>query len=225
MVSPNSFPSGLQAALALAAGSDDVAAIGAALAAGAHVDLRGQHGVTALMLAVDKQKPRAVSALLQAGADPNLAADDGMTAVALAVRNYRTNPSGLDIMKTVFKAGGNPNSRMANGDPVVVFFIAQHDCDAIRLLKSYGADLDIRDRENDPVITTAAVTMDWDVVWCLIELGARSNYENGAARLPLSKSLANKAPSSTSPLYAFKVKVWEHLKSQGVPLAPLPVWK
>jgi hypothetical protein len=213
-----------QAALMQAVAADNPAAIGAALTAGAQVDVRGQHGVTALMLAVDKQKPRAVEALLQAKANPNLAAEDGAGAVSLAVRNYRVKPAGPDILMALLRAGGDPNTRMRSREPILMHFVNQHDCDAIRMLKSFGADLDILDRARDPVITKAAAGMDWDVVWCLIELGARSNYENGAARLPLS-GFANKAPSPSSPLYPYKVKVWEHLRSQGVPLAPIPAWQ
>jgi ankyrin repeat protein len=174
------------------------------------------------MAAVDRQKPRAVATLLRAGADPNAKAEDGASPVSLAVENDRVAPHGREIMMALFQAGGHPDTRRPNGDPVLMKFVNLHDCDGIRLMKSLGADLDIRDRGNDPVITRAALGMDWDVVWCLIELGARFDYEHGDARQPLSRSLANKAPSRSSPMFAYKEKVWQKMRDAGLPVAPLP---
>jgi hypothetical protein len=222
MATSSSSVPGAQAALERAIDADDAAAIGVALAAGAHVDARGPHDVTPLMAAVDRQKPRAVDALLHAGADTKLVAADGAGAVSLAVENYRAGPAGPAIMKAVLEAGGDPNTIRPNGDPVIMKFVRARDCDALRLMKRAGANLDAVDRGRDPIITKAAVAMDWDVVWCLIELGARYDYEHGGARLPLSESLANKAPSPSSPIYAYKKKVWQLLKDHGVALSPLP---
>lgn len=214
--------SGPQAALDQAIAADDAAGIATALASGAAVDGRGPHGVTPLMAAVDRQKLRSVTTLLRAGADPNAIAEDGASPVSLAVENYRVQPVGQQIMMAVFQAGGRPDTRRPNGDPVLMKFVNLHDCDGVRLMKSLGADLDARDRGGDPVITKAAVGMDWDVVWCLIELGARFDYEHGGARQPLSRSLANKAPSPGSPLFAYKQKVWQRLRDAGMAVPALP---
>lgn len=213
--------SGPQAALDQAVTADDAAGIATALATGAKFDARGPHGLTPLMAAVDRQKLRAVTTLLGAGADPNASADDGASPVSLAVENYRIEPVGRQIMMAVFQAGGRPDTRRPNGDPVLMKFVNLHDCDGVRLMKSLGADLGARDRGGDPVITKAATGMDWDVVWCLVELGARFDYENGGARQPLSRSLANKAPSRSSPLFAYKEKVWQRLREAGIALPPL----
>lgn len=214
--------SGPQASLDQAVAADDAAGIATALAAGAKVDARGPHGVTPLMAAVDRQRLRSVATLLRSGADPNATADDGASPVSLAVENYRIQPVGQQIMMAVFQAGGRPDTRRPNGDPVLMKFVNLHDCDGVRLMKSLGADLDARDRGGDPVITVAALGMDWDVVWCLIELGARFDYENGGARDPLSLSLRNKAPSRGSPLFAYKEKVWQRLRDAGIAVLPLP---
>jgi ankyrin repeat protein len=214
--------SGPQSALDQAVAADDAAGIATALASGAQVDARGLHGVTPLMRAVDRQKLQSVTTLLRAGADPNAIAEDGASAVSLAVENYRIQPNGQQIMKAVFQAGGRPDTRRPNGDPVLMKFINLHDCDGVRLMKSLGADLDAHDRGGDPVITKAAVGMDWDMVWCLIELGARFDYEGGGARQPLSRSLANKAPSRSSPLFAYKERVWQRLRDAGIAVPPLP---
>lgn len=188
---------------------------------GANVDARGPYGVTPLMRAVDRQQLQTVQALLHAGADPNAKADDGASPVSLAVEHYRAKPYGQQIMMALFQAGGRPDTRRPNGDPILMKFVNLHDCDGVRMMKSVGADLDARDRSGDPPITKAALGMDWDVVWCLIELGARFNYENGGARDPLSLSLTNKAPSRSSPLFQYKEKVWQRLRDAGVALPPL----
>lgn len=87
-------------------------------------------------------------------------------------------------------------------------------------MKELGANLDITTRAGDPIITWASTSRDWDVVWCLIELGAKYDYET-TSRRPLSRSLAANFPSPDSPIYPYKVKVWEFLKSKGIAVPPL----
>jgi hypothetical protein len=210
------FKDSKQAKLEAAIDANDAAGVAAALAAGAQVNARGLHDVTPLMLAVDWEKPAAVGALLQAGADPNLKAADGSSAVHLAVEKYRSTP---DVMRAVFMAGGDPNMRRPDNDPVIMRFMNDRDCGAIRYLKSVGADLEAKTRAGDALVSDAAVAMDWDVVWCLLELGASPDQEN--TRLPLTRSLARTVPSPDSPIYPYKVKVWEFLKDKGYPVQPL----
>ena len=212
---------GPQAALGRAVIAGDAAGISAALAAGAKMDAHDARGVTPLMVAVDRQQIASVTTLLNAGADANATALDGASPVSLAVENYRSQPYGQQIMMAVFQAGGHPDTRRPNGDPMLMKFVNLHDIEGVRMMKSVGADLDARDRANDPVITKAALGMDWDVVWCLIELGARFDYEDGSARAPLSRSLANNAPSRSSPLFVYKEKVWRHLHDAGIKVPSL----
>ena len=168
-------------------------------------------------VAVDRVKPRAVGELLARGADPNLRADDRASAVSLAVENYRDAP---ELMFKVLRGGGDPNTRRPDDDPVIMRFVNDCNCEYIRHMKDLGANLDIRTRADDPLITDAAVGQDWDVVWCLIELGAKYDYEQ-TSRLPITESLAGTFPSPDSPLYPYKVKVWELLKARGIAVPPL----
>lgn len=204
-------------ALARAVAEDDPPAIDAALSAGADVNGLGRHNVTPLMIAVDLQKERAVAALLTRGADPNAQATDGASPVSLAVENYRRNPR---ILEAVMKAGGSPDIRRPDREPVIMRFINDQDCQSLRRWTQYGANLNVTTRGGDPVITTAALRQDWDVVWCLLELGADYDYE-GASRQPLSASLAGPYPSPDSPLHPYKVKVWEFLRDRGLRVPPL----
>jgi ankyrin repeat protein len=215
------FPSGIQSTLEEAIRSDDVAGINRALASGAAVNATGKQGVTPLMIAVDAQKLDAVGALLQARADPNLKAIDGNSAVSLATENYAAKPNGHDIMLAVMHGGGDPNTLRPDRDPVIRRFINDHDLEDVRLFKSLGANLDIIGRGNEPLITSVALAQDWDAVWCLIELGARYDYENGKSTQPLSDALNLKFPAPDSPMYPFKLKVWQLMSDKGLPVKPL----
>lgn len=212
-----SYFSRSEAKLEAAIKADDVAAISLALALGANINARGIHNITPLMLAVDRLKRRAVAELLARGANPNLKADDGAGAVSLAVENYRDAP---EIMVAVIKGGGDPNTRRPDNDPVLKRFLTDRNCEFIRHMKDLGADLNIVTRGGDPVITVAALVDDWDVVWCLIELGAKYDYEL-TSRSPLSDSLASNMPSPDSPIFPYKKKVWKFLKEHGIAVQPL----
>jgi uncharacterized protein len=196
--------------------ADDRAAIDQALTLGANVNARGTHGITPLMLAVDRLKQNAVEELLAHGANPNLKAADRNSAVSLAVENYSRAP---EIMIAVIKGGGDPNIRRPDDDPVIMRFINDRNCQFLRQMKSLGADLNITTRTGDPIINDAGVGADWDVVWCLIQLGAKYDYEQ-TSRLPLSRCLAGKLPSPDSPIYPYKKKVWQFLKDHGIAVRP-----
>jgi ankyrin repeat protein len=208
---------GVDSKLEAAILTDNRAAIAEALKAGANVNARGIHNITPLMMAVDRLKHNAVAELLAQGANPNLKADDGAGAVSLAVENYREAPN---IMFAIFQGGGNPDTRRPDNDPVIIRFLNDRNCEFIRHMKALGADLNITTRGDDPLITDASTARDWDVVWCLIELGARYDHEQ-TSRRPLSISLAAKTPSPDSPIYPYKKKVWQFLKDHGVAVQPL----
>ena len=218
---PRFFPSGPQAALEIAIRADDAHGIVRALASGAHDNAIGQYDITPLMIAVDAQSPRAVDALLKSGALPNAVGLDRNGPVSLAVRSCRASPHGLEIMMAVFKAGGSPDTRQPDGDPVLMRFILDHDAAGLRQMKSLGANIDIRDRGGDPLITRVAMSQDWDMVWALIELGAEVDYEHGKSRQPLSLAFKVRYPAPDSPLYSYKLKVWHYLKDKGIVLPSL----
>jgi len=197
--------------------ADDGAAIAEALALGANVNARGVHGITPLMLAVDMLKKSAVTELLARGANPNYKAEDDNSAVSLAVENYQRSP---EIFFAIMKGGGDPNIRRPDNDPVIMRFVNDWNCEYIRYMKDFGADLNIITRTHDPLIISAALGTDWDVVWCLIELGAKYDYE-ATSRFPLSLCIADEVPASDSPIYPYKKKVWHFLHDHGIKLKPL----
>ena len=215
------FASGPQAALEIAIRADDTSAIARVLIGGATVNATGQFNITPLMIAVDAQCPLAVDALLKAGALPNAQALDRNGPVSLAVKSYLAKPHGREIMLAIIRGGGDPDTRQPDGDPVLMRFIVDHDPAGLQLMKSLGANLNILDRGGDPLITNVAMSQDWDMVWALIELGADYDYEHGSSRQPLSKALSLRYPSADSPLYPYKLKVWQFLKDKGLPVKPM----
>ena len=215
------FASGAQAALEIAIRSDDAEGMAAAFARGASANATGKFNITPLMVAFDSQSPRAVRTLLEAGALPNALAQDGNGPVSLAVKSYLTKPHGRDIMLAIFRGGGNPNARQPDGDPVLMRFIYDRDVAGLKLMKALGANLDILDRTGDPLVTSVAMSQDWDMAWALIELGAAYDYENGKSRRPLSLALKGRYPAPDSSLYAYKLKVWQFLKDKGIAVQPL----
>ena len=214
------FTSGIQQRLETAIRADDPAAIAELLAAGAQSNARGLRDATPLMIAVDAQAPRAVAALLNARASPNLKAVDGAGAVHLAVENHAVSPNGHAILEMIMKAGGDPNTRRPDDDPAIMRFIYDHDLDDLRWFKSLGADVDITARTSRPLIADAAFAQNWDGVWCLIELGAKYDYED--TLYPLSEALdSSYAASPDALLHPYKMKVWQLLKDKGLLRRPM----
>jgi hypothetical protein len=70
-----------------------------------------------------------------------------------------------------------------------------------------------------PMIVDAAYGTDWDVVWRLIELGARLDTPEIKAGLNEAFKVAG-ATLPDSPIYPYKVRVWHRLKELG--LNPTP---
>jgi ankyrin repeat protein len=214
------FTSGIQDRLEGAIRADDPATIAQLLSAGAQLNARGKNDVTPLMIAVDAQSPRAVAALLNAAANPNLKAADGASAVHLAVENHAVKPNGHAILEMIMKGGGDPNTRRPDRDPVIMRFAYDHDLDDLRWFKSLGADVDIPARTARPLIADVAFAQNWDSVWCLIELGAKYDYED--TLYPLSEALdSNYGSSPDALLYPYKMKVWHLMKDNGLLRRPM----
>ena len=207
---------GPNAALERAIEDDDPGAVDAALRAGASAGARGTYNITPVEYAVGTQKKQATAALFRHKADPNLKDDEGDNAVTLAVKLYRTDP---DLLRMVLDAGGDPNTRRPDNDPVIVHFLADRNFDAITMLHARGADLDAVGRDRRSLIVRTAGAADWDVVWHMIELGADTELPKTQAGLVFN-FIEPVFPSPGSPLYLDKVKVYRFLVAKG--LHPTP---
>jgi len=212
---------GKDIALQRAIDADDPAAVDQAVRNGANVNAKGLHGTTPLEWALGHFKKNAYKKLLELKADPNRRDEEKDNAMTLAVRAYKKDP---DYLKLALAAGGDPNTRDAGGDPIIMRFMNDFDCSAIRLMKEAGTDINARTRSDDPLVLDAAIAEDWDVTWCLLQLGAQFDYAN----LPNNFYIAFKNPYATkpdSPLYSYKVKCYNFLKAHGVKLPDLATGK
>jgi uncharacterized protein len=128
---------------------------------------RRANGVTPLEFAIGIGHKRAAAELIRYNADPNLKDAEGDGAVTLAVNGDARDP---ELLRLVHDAGGDPNTRKADGNPVMWSFLSDANLDAITYLHSRGASLDDAMANGQPMIVYVAYSIDWDVVWRLIEL-------------------------------------------------------
>ena len=211
---------GKDLALQKAIDADNAAAVGGAVQAGANVNARGLHGVTPLEYAIGHFSKQAYTRLLQLHADTALRDDEKDNAMTLATQAYAKDP---DYLLLALQAGGDPNTRRPNDDPIIMRFVADRNLDAIRMMKAKGADIDIRDRGNDPIIISAALTEYWDVVWCLLDLGAKFDYKGDPYTMQIIfRPREATATPPDSPLWPYKVKSWRFMRQHGLPLPDLP---
>jgi uncharacterized protein len=206
---------GPNAALERAIEADDPRAVDAAVAAGADANARGTHGVTPLAFAVGTFRRQAAAALIAHRADPNRKDDEGDNAVTLAATAYARDPQ---LLAMVLDAGGDPNTRFYNGAPLITRFGNDYNFAAMTWLHKRGADIDADD-DGWPLVVGYANSVDWDVVWHLIELGARTDTPRAREGL-IAAFVLPEVTQPDSPLYPAKVKVWRHLKAQGANPTP-----
>lgn len=214
---PVQFFSGKEAVLQRAIDADDPAALQTAVQAGADVNAKGLYGGTPLEYAIVHFRKTAFGELLRLKADTALRDNDGDNAITVATRAYAKDP---DYLLMALKAGGDPNTRRHDGDPIIIRFVNDLNLDAIRMMKQNGADINISDRGGDPIVVTAAISGHWDVVWCLLDLGAKFDFPER----PFNMVNAFDNPKATppdSPVFPDKVKCWKFLKAHGLKLPDL----
>ena len=199
--------------------ADNAAAVEAAVRAGANVNAKGVHGVTPLEYAIGHFRKQAYTQLLQLHANTAQRDDEGDNAMTLATQAFAKDQ---DYLLLALQAGGDPNTRRPNNDPIIMRFVADRNLDAIRMMKSRGADIDIRERTDRPLVISAALVEYWDVVWCLLELGARFDYKDDP--ITMKDILRPKKTTPTppdSPLWPYKVKSWQFMRQHGLALPDL----
>jgi ankyrin repeat protein len=211
---------GKDLALQKAMDAENPAAVDAAVQAGANVNARGLHGVTPLEYAIGHFSKRAYTRLLQLHADTAQRDDEKDNAMTLAARAYAKDP---DYLLLALQAGGDPNTRRPDNDPIIMRFVADRNLDAIRMMNAKGANINIRDRGNDPIIVSAALVEYWDVVWCLLDLGAKFDYKDDPITM---QDIFRPRPVSPtppdSPLWPYKVRSWRFMRQHGLALPDLP---
>jgi ankyrin repeat protein len=107
------FPNPRAVLLVEAAMAGDAEEARRLVAAGAAVNARGRQGVTPLLWAVAHGDVQAMNILLRLGADVRAVDERGRSAMAIATVDER-----LEVLETLLAAGGDPNDRTPEGDPL-----------------------------------------------------------------------------------------------------------
>jgi len=170
---PAAIGSPANAAIAEAIRNDDLAAVDAAMKAGADINGRDAVGATPLVQAAQRDELAVVERLLEAGADPNIVTFDGVsplqvatqnraTSIALALLDHEAKPNVTgdggesvlmlaartgqgDLMKRLIDAGADVNAMESEFHQTALMWSAGHP-EQTRLLLEHGADVRARTR-------------------------------------------------------------------------------
>lgn len=236
MANPIYF-SGPDLALQKAVDADDPQAVEEALRAGADVNARErQVGGTILEYAVAQLRDRVIPVLLKHGADPALRDRENANAVTVASKAWFRDTTPLRLL---LEAGADPNTRDTVGQPILHRFLSRKQVDAVDLLVKHNVDINVVTAgdynprklqagsstvtvpDGDPLILDEASSDDWDMVYKLLELGAKFDYPNARAEMkkwynPRYENI----PGVGSKMYDYKVKCWKFMTERGLKLPP-----
>jgi ankyrin repeat protein len=207
--------------VALAAGNGDIAKIDALKAAGVNIDAPGDGGITPLLWALAQRNKAGFEELLKLGADPNHIEDHGA-----AVMTATPTIADTDFLKLALAHGGNPNLLISDGWPHTPLMAATipGGLKNVKLLVEAGADVNYVEAVGKitPAISAAELNQ-YDIALYLLEHGA--DY---AAKIPTYQGrvngivwcIENNNIDPNSPLYQWRQKVIDFLRSKGVTVNP-----
>lgn len=179
------------ALLVAAAAAGDVAAIRAALAAGANADARDTTGATALLVAARAGHSSAFQTVLDAGADVDLQDDDLANPFLWAGAEGR-----LDILRLANEAGADPGITNRYGGVALIPASERGHVEVVRyLLAETDVDVDHVNRLGWTALLEAILLSDGgprhqEIVALLIEHGADVDLADADGVRPLAHARA-----------------------------------
>ena len=132
------------------------------------VNARSTDGSTALLWAVHGNHEVAADLLILAGADANISNDYRMTPLSLACTNANAG-----MVARLLKAGANPDTRIATGEPPIMTCAATGNAHAVRALLAHGANVNAAEPQNNQTaLMWAASERHPEIIRVLMEAGA-----------------------------------------------------
>ena len=157
---------------------------------GAEVNAVNQEGATALMLAAATGQPKALEFLIQSGSQLDIKTNDGLTTLAIAQRAGQKDVVELllkhapvsfvqavglgstEVVKTQLDQGADPNTKDADGWPVLLLAAAEGNPAIVSLLLKAGADVDGINSDGTTALMAATYSGHEQVVQTLLAAGA-----------------------------------------------------
>jgi Ankyrin repeats (3 copies) len=123
-----------------------------------------------------EQRVEGVRLLLDAGMDPNQSRDPDGKNLFFMVSYRLTDPAGAQVFRLLLDHGANPND--FGFDPQPVIFSAWQDLDNLRTLLDHGANIEIRDNNDNTPLLFFVCNGRWDASKLLLDRGADIHVHN-----------------------------------------------
>ena len=154
----------------------------------------GKDGMTFLLWAYEHQLPDCLAVLVRQGADINRTMHLKNSKTGYIYTTHLTNIAALGpsevMLIALLKLGADPNLEK-DGEPAIVNTVYANRYDRMRLLVSYGADVNKPYQGSGTVLMPVAGLNYFDQVVWLIEHGARFNEPGNELELALQESGAD----------------------------------
>ena len=141
------------------------------------------------------QRVEAVRLLLEAGMNPNQSHDpDGHSPIAMV--SYRLDdPPGSQVFRLLLDHGADPNSLDSDKRPVI--FDVWQNLDNVRALVDHGANIEIRDSDDNTPLLFYVWNGRWDAAAFMLDRGVSIDVENKQGTT-LEIGMANQTSMATT---------------------------
>ena len=161
-------------ALLWAAHWNDDEAADLLLRAGANANIANDFRVTPLSLACTNRNAALVERLLKAGADPNTPIGTGETPIITCA-----GTGSVDAVRMLVAAGADVNAKEpSQNQTALMWAVAEHHIDVVRLLVNHGVDLLARTRQGFTALHFAAREGNLEIARLLLAAGVDVNIRS-----------------------------------------------
>ncbi|TPI67681.1 ankyrin repeat domain-containing protein [Mesorhizobium sp. B2-8-9] len=203
-----------------AAKNGDLAAIAAALDAGAAIEEQDK-GATPLFLAVRSHHPEAAELLIKRGAGVSKESALGLPITVAVLKGY------ADLMQLLLSHGADPNAKARGGEPMLHFAVANGCLDCVKVLVEAGADVNAIWIQGNPARRPGIITP--------YHLAKHDDHADIAAYLkahgvviskpePISAKLASGDPAKGAAFFAANCEPCHVMRPQDVPTRGPNLW-